>query len=627
MVGPGVRIVLAFAVIASALRCTVAAAQEVSHRTVLTIHWGAETFPSSPMIDEGIRHALASRPDVAIDYFAEYLESEGIPAEQAALALSEYVRRKFHGRKIDLVIAISDPVLRFVLDHREELFPEAPIVEMGATLPDETTRVSGAGLTGIRASVAFAETLALVLKLHPSAHDVFVVAKGLNEPLDEAVRAALSGFSQKVRLTYVSEETVPRLLSRLSEAPPGSVILYVWYSQKDKPGYLVNPAEFAPLVARAASVPVYGTSELYIGTGIVGGVVRGTRETGIRLGEMALRILAGARAQDMPIEAARLVPVFDGRAMRRWGIAERRLPPGSSVSFRGPNLWRDYRREVLTGLAVVALQSLLIAGLLYERRARRRAEAASRNSLALAADADRRFTMSALTGSIAHELSQPLSSILHNAQAGEMLVDSNRATLETVREILSEIETADLRATEIVERHRKMLRTRQLEKQSIDLHSVVRESLALVAHDRRANQVQVDLDLETAPCVVDGDPVLLQQVLVNLMMNAMQAIVEAADARRLVTVLTRHTEGGVELSVRDSGTGLPSHVDGRLFEPFVTTKTNGMGIGLTIARSIAEAHGGTMKAHNNPEGGATFTLRLPCVATGRAGPSAAARQP
>ena len=351
-------------------------------------------------------------------------------------------------------------------------------------------------------------------------------------------------------------------------------------------GYPLNPMLDE---ASASPVPVYGTSELYVGAGVTGGVIRTNAETGRRLGES-------------------------------------QLPPGSIVSFREPSLWRDYWREVLTGLAVLALQSLLIIGLLYQRRARRKAEVESRNTLALAADANRRVTLSALSGSIAHELAQPLSSILLNAQAGEMLVDSNRATPETVREILSEIHTADVQAMEIVERYRNVPRTQPLEKQPIDVHSVVRESLALVARDTRANQVQVDLDLETAPCVVDGDPVLLEQVLVNLVMNAMQAMADTPRARRRVTVLSRLNKGSVEVSVRDSGTGLPSPVGGRLFEPFVTTKTNGMGIGLTIARSIAEAHGGTMAAHNNPEGGATFTLTLPCVQTGRAGSSAAARR-
>ena len=175
--------------------------------------------------------------------------------------------------------------------------------------------------------------------------------------------------------------------------------------------------------------------------------------------------------------------MFDWRELQRWGIPESRLPPGSVVRYRAPSLWSAYRGTVLSAVGVLAVQSLLIVGLLYQRRARQRAEVDSRRNLALAADANRRVTMSALTGSIAHELSQPLSAILHNAQAGEMLVTSNRATPEVLREILSDIRTADVRASQIIERHRTMLRNRQLDTKPIDIHAVVRESVALVAHD------------------------------------------------------------------------------------------------------------------------------------------------
>jgi C4-dicarboxylate-specific signal transduction histidine kinase len=191
-----------------------------------------------------------------------------------------------------------------------------------------------------------------------------------------------------------------------------------------------------------------------------------------------------------------------------------------------------------------------------------------------------------------------------------MLVASNRATPDTLREILSDIRTADVRATQIIERHRTMLKNHQLVKKPLDIHAVVRESLALVAHDAEARHIQIDADLPSEPCVVAGDQVLLQQVLVNLVMNAMEAMAETLPDRRRVRVQNEVKADKVEVSVRDDGTGLPK-VDGHVFEPFVTTKTNGIGIGLTIAGTIVEAHGGRMEAHNNPDGGATFTVTLP----------------
>jgi C4-dicarboxylate-specific signal transduction histidine kinase len=200
--------------------------------------------------------------------------------------------------------------------------------------------------------------------------------------------------------------------------------------------------------------------------------------------------------------------------------------------------------------------------------------------------------------------------MIHNAQAGRMMITLNRATPDTMDEILFDIESQGVQAAQIIDRHRTMLRSHQLDKKPIDLHAVIHESLALVAHDMRARQIEATVNLSSSPCIITGDPVLLQQVLVNLVMNAMDAMAETPPARRRVTIRTEIRAADVEVSVRDTGTGLPAHLDGTLFTPFVTTKSHGLGIGLTITRTILDAHGGTIDAHNNPEGGATFTVAL-----------------
>jgi signal transduction histidine kinase len=266
---------------------------------------------------------------------------------------------------------------------------------------------------------------------------------------------------------------------------------------------------------------------------------------------------------------------------------------------------------VLGSIGALLIQALLIVGLLYQRRARRQAESDSRRNLAIAADANRRQTMSALTTSIAHELGQPLSSMIHNAEALQAMVDANRATTEVTKEILGDIRTQGVQAAQIIERHRTMLRSHQLHRTAIDLHGVVYESLALVAHDLRTRGIEAAVDLSSSPCVIDGDAVLLQQVLVNLMMNAIDAMAETPSGRRRLTIATALRERDVELSVRDAGVGLPPGVDITVFPTFVTTKPHGLGIGLTLVRTIVEAHGGVIEARNNPEGGATLTITLP----------------
>ena len=200
--------------------------------------------------------------------------------------------------------------------------------------------------------------------------------------------------------------------------------------------------------------------------------------------------------------------------------------------------------------------------------------------------------------------------MIHNAQALQMMIAADRATPETIGEILSDIRSEGIQATQIIDRHRTMLRSRQLDKKPIDLHDVISESLALVAHDMRARQIEAIVNLSSNPCIISGDQVLLAQVLVNLVMNAMDAMAETPPARRRLTIGTEVRAADVEVRVRDTGTGLPADINGKLFAPFVTTKSHGLGIGLTIVRTIVEAHGGTIDARNNPEGGATFIVTL-----------------
>jgi C4-dicarboxylate-specific signal transduction histidine kinase len=168
-----------------------------------------------------------------------------------------------------------------------------------------------------------------------------------------------------------------------------------------------------------------------------------------------------------------------------------------------------------------------------------------------------------------------------------------------------------VQATQIIDRHRTMLRNHRLDMKPIDLHAVIHESLALVAHEMTARTVEAMVNVSSTPCIITGDQVLLQQVLVNLVMNAMDAMAETPPARRRVTIGTVVRGADVEVSVRDTGTGLPADMTGKLFTSFVTSKAHGLGVGLTIARTIIEAHGGTIEGRNNSEGGATFTVTLP----------------
>ena len=526
-------------------------------------------------------------------------------------AIVDFIRYTFAERpKPDLIVTVAGPAAVFARKYRAQLFPDTPL--LFAAVDERWLRDAPLGENDTAVAVVndFPGLVDDILQLLPETKQVFMVmgsgqiGKFWRQELEESFRR----FHDRLTFVWSDDLSFSDLLLRSASLPDDSAIFYLTFGTDAAGAAYADERVMADLHA-AANAPLFAKQSVYLGTGVVGGRLMSIDDFIRRTADATIEILSGAPRVEVPPQSPNQ-PLFDWRELERWGIPESRLPPGSVVRYRGPSLWSEYWATALIAASAMAVQALLIIGLLLERRGRHRAEADSRRNLALAADASRRETMSALNSSILHELAQPLSSMILNAQALQMMVAANRATPDTIEEILSDIQTEGTLATQIIDRHRTMLRTRRLQKKPIDLHAVVNESLALVAHDMRARQIEATVNLSSNPCVISGDSVLLQQVLVNLVVNAMDAMAETPRKRRRVTISSKVTATAVEVSVRDTGPGLHADVIGTLFTPFVTTKSHGLGIGLTIARRIVDAHGGTIAAHNNPEGGATFTVTL-----------------
>jgi C4-dicarboxylate-specific signal transduction histidine kinase len=219
-----------------------------------------------------------------------------------------------------------------------------------------------------------------------------------------------------------------------------------------------------------------------------------------------------------------------------------------------------------------------------------------------------------LSGALSHELNQPLTAILANARAAQRLMAHERPDLAEVREILGEIADADRRAGEVITRLRAFLQNGEMQLSPVDLNEVACEVLTLVYSDLILRRVTVDTTgLSPDLPGVFGDRVQIQQVLLNLLLNACDAIAPDGLDRQVTLSTAAGADGTVELSLADRGTGIPPEKIQHIFEPFFTTKPDGLGLGLSICRSIVTAHEGRLWAENNVDGGATFRLRLPVL--------------
>jgi signal transduction histidine kinase len=597
-----VLVVASFAVLG--MRATVRAeARPV--RTVLTIHLGPEDYPSNPVWDAGIREALMAAPEVPIDYFTEYLDADRLVPDRTASALAAYIRDKYQTRRIDLVIAMTDLSLQFVLNRRDELFPNAPIVFASPTLSDASVRNVGAGVTGVTVSNAYPETLNLALRLHPDTEQVFVIASSPNERVVESVRSSLQEFSRRARLTFVNEPTLPGLIARVKSVPARSLILYIWQAQTE-PGNVVYPDKIARMVAEAATVPVYGTSDSYIGSGVVGGVMRRNRETGRHVGAMARQILDGARAQDIPIESARVVPVFDWRQLRRWNVDESRLPPGSDVQFRVPTVWETYRWYIVGTTIVVAAQMVLIAGLLRQRARRRRAEETIRASEATIRQSYERIRQ--LAGQLINAQEATRAGIARDLHDG-VCQDLAALSIEIVmlRDSSGRVEDPETQlAIQTIEREMQQI-SEEIRRLSHDLHPATLRLLGLAAalrsHCREVEKRHgVEVSFKT-----EGDVVHLDQDLVLCLFRIGQETLRNGvihgGARRFSVSLAR-SDDHVELMVTDDGCGFDVEA----------ARRDRRGVGLVSMEERAGLFGGDVEIVSEPQRGTMIRFRAPAPA-------------
>jgi len=221
----------------------------------------------------------------------------------------------------------------------------------------------------------------------------------------------------------------------------------------------------------------------------------------------------------------------------------------------------------------------------------------------------RMAAMTEQTASLAHELRQPLTAILSNAQAARRMLDRGVNDAKDLREILSDIVADDQRANEVIRHVWAFIKKNETHRSSVDVNALVQDVVSLLRNDAIIRKVSVEVDLDPGLPPVLVDQVQVQQVLVNLLMNAFDALGTASERRTVVT--TRKAGTAIHVSVKDSGRGIPVADLARIFDPFYTTKSSGLGMGLSIARSLIQAHGGQLWAENNKDGGATFTFTVP----------------
>ncbi|WP_175106831.1 sensor histidine kinase [Pararobbsia alpina] len=576
---------------------------------------GDPYLPSAVAQDHGIREVFAREPRHAVEFVTEpmhTLESGTHPSDRL---VTQYLGEKFKDRRPDIVIALRQPALDFLERTAGSFWSDIPVVFCG--VPDDALfgRTLSSRTSGVMMSFDISGTIDLAQRLNPRADRIAIISgtSAYDRAWKRRVEGALSSRARPMPVTWISDAPLDGMLKRVAALPPNTVILYSSVF-RDSSGTTFVPRDVIHLFADRARSPIYSFFDTYLGMGIIGGSISRWEEQGTLAGELALHKLQTPteRAQVIIPSPPALLTV-DWRQLKRWDIDAETLPAGTRVLFRPEPLLARYRLEISIVMLLVIAQTVLIAALFLQRRRARRAEKAAAEQRSALDQASRLAVLGELTAGIAHEINQPLGAIMSNADAAQMMLEQQPPQTSEAAAVIVSIQRASARASDVVQKVRSLARGKPLELRPLHLNDVVREATELMMSNTTNAGVTSELRLANDLPRVAGDKSALQQILINVIFNAIDAMKGVPrPSRRLIISTSLAAPDEIALSVSDSGHGLTDEAQRHLFDSFFTTKPAGMGLGLTIVRSIVEAHGGRLSAFNNEDSGVTIraTLRI-----------------
>jgi signal transduction histidine kinase len=373
------------------------------------------------------------------------------------------------------------------------------------------------------------------------------------------------------------------------------------------------------MLTSVSNAPIFVLFDTLVGHGTIGGYLSSFAGQGREAGKIASRILSGEKPQDIPAVVGTNGYIFDWRQLQRWDILPSKIPPESQILFREPTDWEKYKYKVIAVLAFLAAETALVFLLIWLIKRRTRAQQLLERQMALKeiSHLNRVASMGHMAASLAHELAQPLAAILSNAQAAERLVSRSSPDIKEIRAALVDIREDDKRARAVLENMRAIFKKEAIARHEVDLNEIAIGVSRLLRKNALLRGVELRLALSASVPKVLGDEVSLEQVVLNLINNGMDAMQDLPADERILTVTTcvgTNVNCGIIL-VEDNGPGITEKDKMKLFMPFFTTKSEGLGMGLSICRSILDSLGGRISFDNRPEGGSVFRVELPLAVT------------
>jgi signal transduction histidine kinase len=583
-------------------------------RTVLLLDQGSANYPMAGAIVSAFQAEMNAQASTSVPVIVESLNLAVFGDAHHIDLLRDYLREKYRNKPISVIVARGPILVPLAIRMHDELWPSTPLVFVDVAARSIAKLNLPPNVTGVTHSPRLQDMVDVARALVPNLGKIAIVGDSSKHSprATQSYSPDLPAVAAELEVIDLTGLPLAEVKGRVSTLPDDSVIIY-WSLTLDGTGTAYVSRDVLESLVKVANRPIVIDVDTSVGTGAVGGPIQSAAAVGQNAAHLAWRVLNGEDPSSIPVrdnDDTRLV--FDWRELQRWGIPEKRLPAGSELRFRTQTAWEQYRWQITAIAAALLLQGVLIGWLIFERRRRTLLELESRRRLGELAHMNRRAAGGEMSATIAHEINQPLTAIVNHGSAGLRWLSHSKPNLDEASEAFRNIVSAGHHASEVVATVRAMFKKDVQQRAPIDINDLVREVLALLHLELKEADVAVRTMLADGIPPVLADRTQLQQVILNLVRNANDAMSAVNDRARALQIRSEYADSGdVIVSIKDSGMGIdPANMD-RIFEPFFTTKSKGMGMGLSICRSIVDDHGGRLSAEPAKPYGSVFQLVLP----------------
>jgi len=577
------------------------------------------SMPSSQNILEGFRSALSDETVEPYNLQVEYLDYGRSKDELYVEHIVNLYNEKYKGHKIDLLITVAPYTNSLLRKYGLEVLDNTPTIklELDPPIDPPAPMILNKNTLEIKVKFRINQTLENAFKLFPGYKEVYIISGCSNSDLyfSGLIKQHEHDFAATHHFNFIKGIPIDSVIQLTRKIPIKSIVIIPSYLS-DNRNIAFSTPEAIRIISDHCNSPIFPIFDSFIKTkGGIGGYIFSYICLGEETGKIAKEFLDGKQLKDITLNKSGFYrSIYDWRQLKRWSLLNSKVISSDSIFYyEEVDFISEYKWNILVLLLFLISETTLVLYLLKLNRRQRVVAKQKEETECLYRELvreDRLSRMAILTASLSHELNQPLTAIMYNAQAGRRFYRSGKLDPERADSIFEKIIENDSRAGELVSSVRDLMKVESRGTEKINIHSVINNALNIYHSEAMERHCIIRFDPQDEHAYINGDKIQIQQVILNFLSNATKAMENTLPEDKIIEISQRSDKEFITVAIRDYGTGISDKIKDILFKPFITSHKMGFGIGLAISHSIIERHHGEIRGENMVGGGAEFSFRL-----------------